>query len=98
MEKSFCVYMLASARNGTLYVGVTSNLVQRVWQHKQGVVAGFTARYGVKNLVWYEQHDDAEAAITREKQVKKWNRSWKIRLIEASNPYWNDLYQDIAGT
>jgi putative endonuclease len=97
VDKAFCVYILASRRNGTLYVGVSSNLVQRVWQHKQGVADGFTKRYGVKRLVWYEQHDDAESAITREKQLKKWNREWKIRLIESANPYWNDLYDDIAG-
>src|SRR5574337_910137 len=92
MEKQFCVYLLASRRNGTLYVGVTSNLVQRVWQHKEGVADGFTKQYGVKRLVWYEQHDDAESAISREKQLKKWNREWKIGLIESANPYWNDLY------
>jgi len=97
MEKQFCVYLLASRRNGTLYVGVTSNLVQRVWQHKEGVADGFTKQYGVKRLVWYEQHDDAESAIAREKQLKKWNREWKIGLIESANPYWNDLYDEIAG-
>jgi putative endonuclease len=97
MDKGFGVYMLASGRNGTLYVGVTSHLVQRVWQHKQGVVDGFTKGYGVKQLVWYEQHDNAESAITREKQVKKWRRKWKIELIEQGNPYWNDLYSSIVG-
>ena len=97
MEKSFCVYMLASARNGTLYVGVTSNLVQRIWQHKEGIVEGFIREYGIKTLVWFEQHDSAESAIMREKQIKKWNRAWKVRLIEGSNPYWNDLYTEIAG-
>jgi len=98
MDKTFCVYILASKRNGTLYVGVTSNLVQRVWQHKEGFVEGFTREYGVKTLVWLERHDSAEAAITREKQIKKWNREWKVQLIEAANPYWNDLYPDIAGS
>ena len=96
MSSAFYVYMLASDRNGTLYVGVTSDLVKRVWQHKEGFVEGFTKEYGVKQLVWYEQHDSAEAAITREKQLKKWNRAWKIELIQTMNPYWNDLYEDIA--
>ena len=98
MEKQFCVYMLASCRNGTLYVGVTSNLPQRVWQHKEGAVAGFTQKYGVKQLVWYEVHEDADAAISREKRIKKWNRDWKIGLIERTNPYWNDLYDEITGS
>jgi len=97
MEKAFCVYILASARNGTLYVGVTSNLVQRVWQHKEGLVDGFTKEYDVKDLVWYEQHDNAESAIRREKQVKKWDREWKVRMLEEQNPYWNDLYPQIVG-
>ena len=91
MEKRFFVYLMASERNGTLYVGVTSNLVQRVFQHKEGVVDGFTKKYGTKTLVWYEQHDDAEGAIAREKRIKKWARAWKVELIEAMNPYWNDL-------
>jgi len=97
MDKAFCVYMLASGRNGTLYIGVTSNLVQRVWQHREEFVDGFTRDYNVKDLVWYEQHDSAEAAIAREKQLKKWKREWKIQLIEATNPYWNDLYLEISG-
>ena len=97
MEKAFCVYIVASERNGTLYSGVTSNLIQRVWQHKEGLADGFTKEYGIKLLVWYEQHDTADGAITREKQIKKWNREWKIQLIEEMNPYWNDLYPDIAG-
>ena len=97
MEKSFCVYLLASRRNGTLYIGVTSNLTQRAWQHKEGLADGFTKEHGLKNLVWYEQHESADSAITREKQIKKWNREWKIRLIEESNPYWNDLYPEITG-
>ena len=71
-------------------------MVKRVWQHKEGFVEGFTKEYGVKQLVWYEQHDSAEAAITREKQLKKWNRAWKVELIQTMNPYWNDLYEDIA--
>ena len=97
MEKAFCVYILASKRNGALYVGITSNLVQRAWQHKEGLADGFTKEYGIKLLVWYEQHESAESAITREKQIKKWNREWKIRLIEKSNPYWNDLYSELIG-
>ncbi len=97
MAKNFCVYILASGRNGTLYVGVTSDLVKRVWEHKEGVVDGFSKEYGVKNLVWYEQHESADAAITREKQIKKWNRAWKIEAIEKMNPYWRDLYDEIVG-
>ena len=97
MERAFCVYILASKRNGALYVGITSNLAQRTWQHKEGLADGFTKEYGIKLLVWYEQHENAESAITREKQIKKWNRAWKIRLIEKSNPYWNDLYPEIIG-
>ena len=97
MEKAFCAYMLASGRNGTLYVGVTSDLVKRAWQHKEEAVEGFTKEYGAKRLVWYEQHGNVESAITREKQLKKWNRAWKIRLIEEANPYWNDLYGEITG-
>ncbi len=92
VDKHFCVYMLASDRNGTLYVGVTSNLIKRIWEHKEGVVPGFTSEYGVHKLVWYEQHGSAESAITREKRIKKWNRAWKIKLIEETNPYWNDLF------
>jgi putative endonuclease len=97
VDKSFCVYILASARNGTLYVGVTSDLAKRVWQHKEGFVEGFTKDHAIRRLVWFEQHDSAEGAITREKQLKKWNRDWKIELIEDRNPYWNDLYEEISG-
>src|SRR6266496_1413049 len=97
MAKAFCVYILASGRNGTLYVGVTSDLVQRVWQHKEAPVEGFAREHDVKLLVWYEQHESTDAAITREKQIKKWNRAWKIRLIEETNPYWHDLYPGIVG-
>lgn len=96
MDKTFYVYMLASARYGTLYLGVTSNLIKRVWEHREGVVEGFTKEYGVKQLVWFETHTDAVAAITREKQLKKWNRAWKIRLIQQENPYWRDLYEELA--
>jgi putative endonuclease len=94
--KTPCVYILANQRNGTLYVGVTSNLVQRVWQHKEGVVEGFTRKYGVKLLVWYELHATMESAIAREKQLKASKRARKIQLIEAMNPDWRDLYTDIS--
>jgi putative endonuclease len=91
MSKQFYVYILASKRNGTLYIGVTSNLVQRTWQHKEGQVEGFSKRYGIKNLVYFEVHETAEGALTREKQMKKWERAWKIKLIERNNPEWSDL-------
>ena len=91
MPKQFYVYILASKRNGTLYIGVTSNLVQRTWQHKEGQVEGFSKKYGIKNLVYFEVHESAESALTREKQMKKWERAWKIRLIERNNPEWRDL-------
>jgi putative endonuclease len=97
MNKQFYVYILASKRNGTLYTGVTSNLVQRVWQHKNNAIEGFTSKYNVKILVYYEAHDNAESAITREKRIKKWRRNWKLRLIEESNPHWKDLYDGISG-
>jgi putative endonuclease len=87
---------MASRRNGTLYIGVTSNLVQRVWHHKEGAVEGFTRKYGVKLLVYFEPHETADSAITREKQLKKWERAWKIRLIEQTNPEWRDLYSVIS--
>ncbi len=87
--------MLASKPNGTLYIGVTSNLVKRIWEHKNHSDKGFTKQYNVHTLVWYEVHDDMYSAITREKQLKKWNRQWKIRLIREMNPEWKDLYQSI---
>ncbi len=93
--KQPCVYMLASKKNGTLYTGVTSNLIQRIWQHKHGVVEGFTKKYRVHTLVYYEQHESMESAITREKQLKKWNRQWRINLIEEKNPSWIDLWESI---
>ena len=93
--KQPAVYILASQRNGTLYIGVTSDLVQRIWQHKNDVVEGFTKEYGVHLLVWYELHEDMESAIIREKRLKKWNRAWKLRLIEEKNPDWQDLYESI---
>lgn len=87
----YYVYILASGRNGTLYVGVTNDIAKRAGQHKDAQVPGFTRRYGVTHLVWYETHNDINAAIAREKQIKGWNRSWKIRLIEEINSGWNDL-------
>ena len=94
--KAPCVYILASKPNGTLYIGVTSNLVQRVWQHKNNLVKGFTKRYGVHRLAWYEAHESMESAITREKMLKRWKRAWKIELINKCNPTWSDLY-DVLG-
>jgi putative endonuclease len=96
MEKLSYVYILASGRYGTLYIGVTSDLIRRVWQHKQELTRGFTQQYCVKHLVWYEQHADIRAAITREKNLKKWRREWKIELIHRSNPLWHDLYPTIT--
>ncbi|MBX9403290.1 GIY-YIG nuclease family protein [Lysobacter sp. BMK333-48F3] len=96
--KSPAVYLLASAKRGTLYIGATSNLIQRVWQHRNHAADGFSNRYDVTRLVWYEQHETMESAILREKQLKKWNRQWKIGLIEESNPDWRDLWQDIASS
>jgi putative endonuclease len=93
--KTPCVHILANKPNGTLYIGVTSNLVQRVWQHKSNLVEGFTMQYGVHQLVWYEVHDTMGNAIAREKALKKWNRAWKIELIEKTNPKWTDLYDEI---
>ena len=95
--KQFYVYILASKRNGTLYVGVTSDLLKRVWEHKNKDVKGFTEKYGVDKLVYYEVHADVDNAITREKQIKKWNRAWKLRLIEEKNPRWDDLFEKIKG-
>jgi putative endonuclease len=93
--KQPCVYLLASHYHGTLYVGVTSNLVQRVWQHKNGCMEGFTKRYGVHDLVWFEPHDTMYAAICREKAIKEWKRVWKIGLIQEKNPEWRDLFLEI---
>jgi predicted GIY-YIG superfamily endonuclease len=94
--KQPAVYIMASKRNGTLYIGVTSNLVQRVYQHRNGLLPGFTSRYGCKMLVWYELHEDMVSAITREKQIKGGSRRRKIALIEGLNPTWRDLYEDLA--
>ena len=90
------VYLLASKRNGTLYTGVTSNLIARVGQHRQGFVRGFARDYGVKLLVWFEQHATMDSAILREKRIKKWNRAWKLNLIEADNPDWTDLAEELG--
>ena len=91
-----CVYILANKPHGVLYVGVTSNLPQRVWQHQNDLAPGFTQRYRVHTLVWYEVHETMESAITREKRIKEWRRAWKIELIEKVNPHWRDLYADIC--
>ena len=91
------VYILASQRNGTLYVGATSDVVQRVWQHKNSLTGGFSQAYSVHMLVYFEQHADMLAAITREKQIKKWRRAWKVALIEQTNPGWRDLWADVLG-
>ena len=95
MKKQPAVYIMASKRNGTLYTGVTSNLIQRAYQHRNGLVSGFTSRYGCKMLVWYELFDDMVSAITREKQIKAGPRRKKLALIEATNPTWRDLYADL---
>ena len=94
--KAFYVYILCSKRNGTLYIGVTSDPIKRVYQHKNKLVDGFTKKYDVKQLVWYEKHESVESAIQGEKQLKKWKRAWKLKLIEKSNPQWNDLYEGIC--
>ncbi len=94
-DKTYYVYILSSQKNGTLYVGVTDNLIRRIWEHKNMLVDGFTKKYKIHDLVYFEEHHNPESAITREKQIKKWNRLWKIRLIEENNPVWKDLYQDI---
>lgn len=95
-DKRPAVYILTSQRNGTLYIGVTSNLVKRVWEHRNHVAQGFTHQYGIHMLVYYEQHATMDSAITREKQLKKWNRAWKLRVIEECNPQWRDLWADIC--
>lgn len=95
MSKNFFIYILASKRNGTLYIGVTSNLQRRIAQHKEGAVDGFSKKYGTKLLVYFESVDSAEAAFTREKQLKSWKRNWKLELIEKANSKWDDLYGEI---
>ena len=95
MSKQPAVYILANKRNGTLYIGVTSHLRKRAWEHKNDLIEGFTKRYGVHRLVYYELHEDMESAINKEKQMKKWNRAWKLELIEKQNPDWKDLWEGI---
>ena len=95
MVRQPAVYILASKQNGTLYIGVTNDLQRRVWEHKNDLVEGFTKRYGVHRLIYYELYEDMVSAITREKQMKKWNRAWKLELIEKHNPAWNDLWEAI---
>ncbi|TWT20191.1 GIY-YIG nuclease family protein [Luteimonas marina] len=97
MDKQPCVYILASDRNGMLYIGVTSDLIGRTWQHREHIVDGFTKRYGVARLVWYEMHATMESAILHEKRIKKWRRAWKAQLIDEKNPSWRDLWPDITG-
>ena len=96
MEKQFCVYIMASQRNGTLYIGVTSDLIQRIYQHKHKLLGGFTSQYDVNKLVYYEMHKSAESAIRREKRLKFWQRKWMMELIEKQNPNWRDLYEEIT--
>ncbi len=96
MDKPSYVYMMGSDRYGTLYVGVTSDMVRRAWQHREGVCEGFTKQHGVSRLVWYEVHADIYQAITREKQIKKWNRTWKVDMISEFNPTWRDLFEDFT--
>ena len=97
MEQYGYVYILANRPYGTLYVGVTADLIKRIWQHKGVAVEGFTFRYSIKRLVWFEKHESITAAILREKQIKKWKRDWKINLIQTNNPNWNDLYPSLLG-
>ncbi len=96
-EHIYFVYILASRRNGTLYVGVTNDVMRRTWERKNDIIEGFTKKYGVHILVWYEWHDDINMAIAREKKLKRWNRAWKIRLIEGGDSGWNDLYDRLLG-
>ena len=93
----YYVYILASRRNGTLYIGVSNDVLRRTWEHKHDLVEGFTKKYGVNILVWFELHEDINVAIAREKRLKRWNRAWKIKLIEQNNSGWNDLYDRLTG-
>ncbi|HEY6027646.1 MAG TPA: GIY-YIG nuclease family protein [Pseudolabrys sp.] len=93
---AFYVYIMANKRNGTLYIGMTDNLARRVWEHRDGTIDGFTKAYDVKLLVWFEEHPSRESAFTRERQMKKWNRHWKLQAIEGRNPEWRDLWEEIA--
>jgi len=94
---TFYTYIMASGRNGTIYIGSTDGIIKRVWEHKEKVRAGFTAKYGCSILVWYEGHDTREGAFRRERRLKEWRRSWKLMLIEETNPTWRDLYDDLVG-
>jgi putative endonuclease len=96
--KQFCVYIMTNHKHGTLYIGVTSNLIGRGWQHKEKIIPGFTKRYKLDTLVYYEIHEDAESAIKREKRLKSWLREWKVELIEKHNPQWRDLYDELFGS
>ena len=95
MSKIYYVYVMASARNGTLYIGMTNEIGRRAWEHREGLVAGFTKKYGCKMLVWFEQFGDIELAIRREKQMKEWKRLWKLGVIEEMNPDWDDLFDSL---
>lgn len=94
--KNYYVYILSSKRNGTLYIGITSDIIKRIYEHKKGLVEGLTKKYNIHALVWYKTHESVESAITREKQIKKWKRAWKLKLIEKENPEWIDLYKSIS--
>ncbi|MGC2779481.1 MAG: GIY-YIG nuclease family protein [Bradyrhizobium sp.] len=94
---NYYVYILASRKDGAIYVGVTNDLVRRVFEHRQKAVPGFTSKYNITRLVWFEAYDDPVSAITREKELKKWKRAWKVALVETDNPEWNDLYESICG-
>ena len=96
MDRNYYVYILASRRNGTLYIGVTSDLINRTWEHRNKVIEGFTKKYSIDNLVYFEQFSDPENAIKREKRLKRYNRKWKLELIEKENPEWRDLYEELA--
>lgn len=96
MQKGGFVYIMASRRNGTIYIGVTSDLPKRAWEHREGQIKGFTKRYGCKLLVWHQHFEEIEQAIRREKQMKEWQRGWKLRAIEEMNPDWNDLFESIC--
>jgi predicted GIY-YIG superfamily endonuclease len=96
-HRVFATYILASRRNGTLYVGCTDDLIRRIWEHKEKVRPGFTSKYGVTTLVWYEWHETREVAFRRERRIKEWRRSWKLRMIEEDNPTWRDLYDELVG-
>jgi len=94
-RKEYFIYILANKKNGTLYIGITNNLIRRIYEHKNDLIDGFSKKYGIHNLVYYESYNDVRDALNRETQMKKWNRKWKIELIEKSNPEWNDLYNEL---